>query len=167
MKKLTILIALLLGLVSVSAQAQTALTQTTLSAAMTSGQGGVGTQIITVASATNIVANGVLWIEGSVYRVTAVSGTSISVVNIYMPASHLNAAVVFIVPIQAQYGGNDPTGSCIRGVGGTFPLFSPFTLMFNTTNGDIAACQGNIGSRNWMILTFNRFNPTSNPPVTP
>lgn len=168
MKNLTITFALLLALLCLApaAQAQTAITATTLNGAMVVGQGSPTTQTVTVTSATGMAVNGILWIEGSVYRITAVSGTSITILNTYAPASHLTLAVVYVVPVAAQIG-LDPTGSCIRGTAGLFPFYSPFTLMFNTSNGHIAICRGNLGSRTWAIVSFNQVQPTANPPTTP
>lgn len=156
--------ALMLG-VAMSASAQTATTATTLSLAITNASG--ASQVITVASATGMSANGILWIEGSVYRITAVSGTSITVINTFFPATHLTSAVVYVVQVGQQYNGPEPTGSCLRSTAGGFPAYSPYTLMFNPSTGSIAMCRGNLGSRTWFIVTFNRFNPTANPPVTP
>lgn len=161
------LIALLLFVAaSGSAFAQTAITQTTLSVAITGNPVSGASQVITVSSATGMAANGILWIEGSIYRISSVSGTSITVINTYLPATHLTSAVVYVVPVGAQMGIN-PTGSCIRGTAGTFPAYSPYTLMFNTSDGSIAMCRGGVGSRTWLLGTFNKYNPTANPPTTP
>ena len=160
---LAVFAALFLG-VAASASAQTATTATTITEPMTSVSG--ASQVITVGSATGMAVNGILWIEGSIYRITAVSGTSITVINTYAPATHLTSAVVYVVQAGQQIG-LDPTGSCLRSTAGGPPVYSPFTLMFNTSNGHIAACRGNAGSRTWFITTFNTFNPSANPPVTP
>lgn len=146
--------------------AQQAITQTTLSAAMPAGAAAPTTQQITVTSATGMTVGAVLWIEGSVYRISAISSTTITVVTQYMPASHLTSAIVYVVPIQAQIS-LDPTGSCIRGTTGTFPAYSPYTLMFNTENGHIASCRGSLGSRTWLITMFTAPVTSTNPPVTP
>lgn len=148
-------------------QAQTAITSTTLSAAITAGQGGPSTQQITVSSATGMSVGSVLWIEGSIYRITAISSTTITVITQYAPASHLTSAVVYVVPLQAQIS-YDPTGSCIRGTAGAFPMYSPYTLMFNTENGHIARCAGaTLGSRTWVITAFAAPVSSANPPTTP
>lgn len=162
-KTLLIACALFLAVAS-SAIAQTATTATTLSTAITNAS--PTSIVINVSSATGMAANGILWIEGSVYRITSVSGTAITVINTYAPATHLTSAVVYVVQAGQQFA-LDPTGSCIRGTAGQFPAYSPYTLMFNTSNGHIAACRGALGSRTWFLTTFNQFNPSANPPVTP
>lgn len=163
MKKTLITLLLLLA-TSGTAFAQTAITSTTLSTAITNAS--PTSIVINVGSATGMSVGGILWIEGSVYRITAVNSTAITVINTYFPATHLTSAVVYVVPLGAQYK-VQPTGSCIRGTAGQFPAYSPYTLMFNPSDGTIAMCRGAVGSRTWLIGTFNQYNPTANPPVTP
>ena len=147
MKKTTILFALILGLCALPAGAQTLITTTTLSAALTNGL--PMTTTITVASATGMAVNGTLWIEGSTYRITAVSGTTITVLNQTFPATHASGARVFVVPVGAQIGPNDPVGTCTRGGTGRFPLSAQFGLYFNTFNMHIAQCAG--GAWQWVM----------------
>lgn len=163
MKTLLILITLLLGL-AVPVAAQTAITSTTLSAAITNPS--PTTKTITVASATGISVGSILYIEGEVFRVTAVNGTTLTVLTQYRPATHLTSAVVFVVPVGAQYS-LDPVGSCVRGGTGQFPANSPYTLMFNLTNGNIASCRGALGSRTWTLTNPYAVQLSSNPPATP
>lgn len=152
------------------AQAQTAITRTTLSAAITAAQGQPTSINITVASATGISVGSVLWIEGSVYRVTAVSGTTITVINQWYPASHLSSAGVYVVPLGAQYT-VDPTGSCIRGSTGAFPIYSPYALHFNVTNGTIAHCRAVALTAPtagvWVLTRFVVPVASTDPPQTP
>lgn len=164
MKRFLIFITLLLALAS-PALAQTSITTTTLAAAMT--QPTVGRQVITVNSATGITANTTfLFIDGSFYQVNAVSGTSITVTNTQRPSTHLTSATVYVVPTGAQIS-LDPVGSCIRGTAGSFPQYSPFTLMFNTTTGNIAVCRGALGSRTWQVLSPYAVQLSADPPQTP
>lgn len=162
-----IFIALLVALMVPSrALAQTSITTTTLSAAITA-PAVVGNFTITVASATGMSAGTILYIDGSVYRVVSVSGTTITVTNTFMPATHLTSATVYIVPLAAQIGRN-PVGSCLRSTAGQFPAYSPYALMFNLTTGDVAACRGGLGSRTWVITNpYSVGAPSNNPPQTP
>lgn len=166
MKTLTSILAafvLVLGL-AVGAQAQTSITTTTLSAAITNAS--PTTITITVASATGMAANGILYIDGSVYRIQSVSGTTITVSTVYRPATHLTSATVYIVPVAAQMGLN-PVGSCIRGTAGAFPAYSPYTLMFNLSTGDVGACRGSLGSRIWVLTNpYSVGAASNNPPQT-
>ena len=150
-------------------QAQTAITRTTLSVAITAAQGTPTSQSITVASATGISVGSVLWIEGSVYRITAISGTTITVINQWYPASHLSSAGVYVVPLGAQYT-TDPTGSCVRG-SGAFPLYSPYALHFNVTNGTIAHCRAVALTAPtagvWVLTRFVVPVASTDPPQTP
>lgn len=169
MKNLTIALTLLLAVLVApfTASAQTSITTTTLTNAITT----LATrQNIVVNSATGIVASSTfLYIDGSVYQVNAVSGTTITVTNTFAPYTHNASVTVYVVPIAAQIS-RDPVGSCLRSTAGPFPQYSPFTLMFNTQNGNVAACRGASGSRVWVIT-----NPycnagtgcSGNPPQTP
>lgn len=169
MKTLTILCALLAVLLApFTASAQTSITTTTLTNAIT--QPNTGRQNIVVGSATGITAGATfLYIDGSVYTVNAVSGTTVTVTNTYQPATHNASVTVYIVPLAAQLG-RDPVGSCIRGTAGTAPQYSPFTLMFNTQNGNVARCGVSGTTYTWRIT-----NPYCNaagscsatPPQTP
>jgi hypothetical protein len=170
MKKPLLLVALLAAVLCApfTASAQTAITTTTLTNAITQPQ--TGQQNIVINSATGVVAGSTfLYIDGSVYTVNAVSGTTITVTNTYKPATHNASVVVHVVPIAAQLG-SDPVGSCIRSAAGKAPQYSPFTLMFNTQNGNIARCAlTSVGVYNWRIV--NPFcnvagSCSGNPPQT-
>ncbi len=166
MKRLSILLlfALLCVLPSM-AGAQTSITTTTLSVAISAPN--TGSQVITVASATGISVGTILYVDGSVYRVLAVSGTSVTVINTYRPATHLTSATVYVVPLAAQVGLN-PIGSCIRSTAGVPPQYSPYTLMFNLITGDVARCAGTLGSRTWVLTNpYSVGSPSGAPPQTP
>lgn len=147
MNRILITIALLV-LAAAPASAQTAITQTALASAITSPA--PTTKTFSVDSATGITVGSILYIEGEVFRVTAVSGTSITALTQYRPATHLVDARVWVVPVTAQISLN-PIGSCIRGTAGTFPQYSPYTVMFNLTTGDVATCNGAAGSQTWTV----------------
>lgn len=155
--------ALLLTLGAVPVAAQTSITSTTLAAAVTDPA--PTAKNISVTSATGMVANGILYIDGAVYQILSVNGTTIRVINQERPATHLTSAVVYVVPVAAQIGLN-PVGSCIRG-SGQVPQYSPYTLMFNLSTGDIASCRGGLGSRAWVITNPYQVQLSSNPPQTP
>lgn len=169
MKRLILLCALLIASVSPAA-AQTSITTTTLTNAIT-GSSTVGQFNIVVGSATGITANSTyLYIDGSVYRVNAVSGTTITVTSVALPATHNASVTVYVVPIAAQ-AGHDPVGSCIRGTAGAFPQYSPYTIMFNAGNGNMYTCRDS-GSG---VFVWRITNPYCNtggscsgaPPQTP
>lgn len=161
MKTLFILLALLMALAAPVA-AQTSITTTTITEPITSAA--PTTKVITVASNTGLTVNGILYIDGAVYRITAINSTLITVVDQQRPSTHLDNATVYVVPVQAQMGLN-PVGSCIRGTGGQFPAYSPYTLMFNLSTGDVARCTGALGSRVWQITNPYGVIPRSNNPA--
>lgn len=169
MKKLTILLALILAVLvtPVTVAAQTSINVPTLSNAITT----LATrQDIVVSSATGIAVNSTfLWIDGSVYQVNAISGTTITVTNTFRPATHNASVNVYVVPVGAQLG-LDPVGSCIRGTGGRPPQYSPYTLMFNFTTGRIAACRIHVldaGKFNWRLTSpYDAGTPSDDPPQT-
>lgn len=90
MKK--ILFALVaVAFLAVPASAQTYLTDTTLSAAITATQ----TQF-TVASATDIEAGGALYIDHEYMDVVSVSGTRVTVSRTQRPTAHVSGSVVYV-----------------------------------------------------------------------
>jgi len=110
-----------------SAGAQTILTQTTLSSAVTS----TSQTYVTVASATGITANStVLYVydgQGELMFVNSVNGTTIGVTrgSNGSPAAstHPNGALVFVAPPNA-IASQPPTGSCTRANVPYLPLIS-------------------------------------------
>lgn len=167
MKTLTIVLVLLLSLVAglVPASAQTAITTTTITEPVTNA---APTQtILTVAATTGMAVNGVLYLDGSVYRILAISGLNVTVIQQRQPATHLDNAKVWVVPLAAQVGQN-PVGSCIRSTAGTVAQgYSPYTIMFNLTTGDMATCRGATGGLRWYITNQYGYAPSADPPVTP
>lgn len=124
MKKFLICVFAVVGLLLCSdlANAQTILTNTTLSAALTTTNG----KFITVASATGITApvtsdptkQTFLWVDKELMEVQAVSGTTITVLRGAHgtgASTHANAAFVFVIPaFKATFFGVLPNGSCTR-----------------------------------------------------
>lgn len=146
MKRILITLVALLTLAVVPASAQTYLSTTTLSAAVTASQNSV-----TVASASGIVAGGKLYIDHELLNVTAVSGTTISVFRPQGPTAHNSAAVVIVIPVAAQPSAlvtTDPrAGACT-------PSSYSFLPIINTDTGNVWLCwaQGSSGpnaSRLW------------------
>ena len=115
--------------------AQTAMTNTTLSVAY-SANNGVYPSILTLASATNVSANGYLYIDHDVFLVTTayVSGT---VVNVKCGSSstkcephNANAVVWVVAPgTQARLGFRTytPYGGCTRVNEAVLPIFNVLT----------------------------------------
>lgn len=161
MKTLFILFALLLALAAPVA-AQTSITTTTITEPVTSPA--VGAITLTVAATTGMAANGILYVDGSVYRILSISSLDVRVIQTQRPATHLDNASVYVVPVGAQIGLN-PVGSCIRGTAGAFPQYSPYTLMFNLTTGDVWRCAGNLGSRIWVGSNPYAVGSASNNPA--
>lgn len=130
MKKTLQFAALILGLaLCAPAFGQTVLTMTTLSAAVSDSS----VQRFTLASATGVTAPStsdstkatVLYVDREAVDVTAVSGTTITVMrgtNSTAGRSHISGALVFVIPSYlvtfsgGSYGGNPavPAGSCTR-----------------------------------------------------
>lgn len=133
MKKL-ILILTLLTLAAVPVSAQTYLTSTTLSSAVTSP---TQTQIV-VASATGIAAGGALYVDHELMIVTAVSGTTITVTRFQAPNTHAASSTVIIIPAAARATAlvtRDPrAGSCTL----TDYQYLP---IINTDTGNVWLCR--------------------------
>ena len=114
-----LLVSSLVALLASVASAQTILTMTTLSTAVTS----TSTSTVTVGSSTGITANStVIYVadtgnSGEAMFVNAVSGTTLSVQRGYQTLgkarTHLSGALVFVGPPNA-FGTIQPSGSCTR-----------------------------------------------------
>ncbi len=156
---------LALGIVE-TASAQTSITTTTLTNAITTTA--VKQDIVVASTSGMAVGTTFLYIDGSFYRIDAIaSATGLTVTNQYFLASHNASVTVYVVPIAAQIGIN-PVGSCIRGTTGKFPLYAPYTLLFNTQNGNVARCAGNLNARTWVITNpYAVGSPSIAPPQTP
>lgn len=118
----TLILSLFMGLAMLPAFAQTILTNTTLSAAVTSSNA----KLIVVASATGINAPSTsdftkqtyLWVDREMMEVESVNSTTITVVrgaHGTAAATHASSAFVFVIPAsKATLFGILPTGSCTR-----------------------------------------------------
>lgn len=160
-KRLIALLALILALGAAPAFAQTGIDDTTLNGAITATQ----TSIV-LTSATGVVANGVLYVDGEFMTVnsTYASGTTIPVTRAQNPSPHLTSAQVYVVPVGARIG-RRLVGSCVRG--GT-AQGEAYTLVFNMSNGDIGRCAGSLGSRTWRWTNaYDPGTPSAAPPETP
>lgn len=142
------LAAALLALVALiavpSASAQTILTTTTLSAAVTATNG----VPIAVTSATGITAgNTLIFVDTEAMFVNAVSGTTLSVTRGYFGGrseTHISGALVWIGPPQAfgwALPGGYPAGSCTRTALGVNNNYLPY---INTDTGVISDCIGGV-----------------------
>lgn len=158
---------LLLLAIGSSVSAQTSITTTTLTNAITTR---ATRQSIVVGATTGMTAGSTfLYIDGSIYQINSVdSSTGVTVTNTYYPATHLASVTIYVVPLGAQIGRN-PVGSCIRSTAGGPPQYSPYTLMFNTQTGDVAACRGGtLGSRSWVLTNpYSVGGASNNPPQSP
>lgn len=88
---LTLLVALL---VAVPVSAQTYLTTTTTSTAISGDV--IPNQTIRVASATDIEANGSLYIDHELFGVVSVSGTTVTVSRTQRPTAHVSGSRVIV-----------------------------------------------------------------------
>jgi hypothetical protein len=156
MNKLTIAVTLLLGL-ACSAFGQTALTQTTLAAAVATSS----TTTVRLASVTGVVANStILYFEdgsggpGEAMFVNSVSGTAVGVTRGYngTPAKpHINTTLVLLGPTSAFLNA-EPTGSCTNGVGQ-----AAFAPAINLKTGNQWLCSSISGQ--WIPGFFNASAP--------
>lgn len=123
----------------VSTQAQTALNETTLSAAVTAGQ-----NFVTVASATGAVAGGGLYVDREYMTIGSgyTSGTRIPVVRAGAAVSHAASVPVYIAPAVA-FVNRDYDGSCVAAEQDYLPRV-------NVSNGNIWDC--NSAVEKWVNL---------------
>lgn len=141
-------------LVAVPAAAQTALTSTTISGAVTDRT----QRTVVVASATGITAGSTsLFIPttGEVMPVTGVSGTTITVVRggagAFPAAPIANSATVIIAPPNATFAGVNPRGNCS---GANAP---EYYQLINVLTADVNVClAANIWeARNGLPLNYD------------
>jgi len=151
-KNLFAIVALML-VPLIGAQAQTALTQTTLSAAVTST-----TDTFTVVSATGISANINLYIIdkghvlGELVTVRSVSGTTLKVNRGGgFQRDHVTGSLVVIAPVASAFKSHNPYGSCTGSATGYAPWI-------NTTTGEQWLCSSVTGG--W-VPGFGNSNPKS------
>lgn len=100
MKKILVALVVTLGLLAVApvtVTAQTYLRTTTLSTSITSTQ-----TTFAVASATGVAAGGALFVDAEFMPISAVSGTSVTVVRAQRPIAHAASAVVIVASAAAK-----------------------------------------------------------------
>jgi hypothetical protein len=159
MKRFAAVLSFLVVLGSMALNAQTILTNTTLSTALTTTSG----TVLTLTSATGVNAPNTtdptkatfLYIDRELMGVTAVSGTTINVsrgVAGTVAASHISGAVVYVVP---NYEGTwfqlqPPQGSCTRGQG-----IAQYLPVLSVTYGVFSDCNGGqwVNSFTWSQTT--------------
>jgi hypothetical protein len=138
-KALLILAALALLLSPMGAHAQATLTSTTLSAAVTSESG----QTIRVTSATGFSIDYLVFVDAEAMRVTAISGTAISVrrgTSGTNGTTHASGATVYVGPAN-YFSTKNRAGSCTS----TNELVLP---VINVVNANIFQCTSSL----WVII---------------
>lgn len=152
MKKLTLLTLVLL---SSFAFGQTYLTQTTLSAAVTSSQ-----RTIPLASVSGLTAgNSFVFVDGEVMGVNVVNTSNVQVTrgsSGSIAASHASSAPAFLIPSGAadSIKSFSPIGSCTR----SNLLYLP---VFNSRNGQVSDCVSGV----WVSALYS--SPVTQPSLSP
>ena len=165
MKTLKLAVAFLV-LALASASAQTILTVTTLSTAITSRK----TQNIVLASATGVVAGVDLIIDAEVVNVVSINSTTAYVVRGYgstAGATHLSGTPVVVVPVAAigySLVSFDPEGSCARG-SSTTAQSTLYLPIYNTRNGNYSDCINGVWVSSQMIPLASAASLLQNIPV--
>lgn len=140
------------ALVASPVQAQSTITNTTLSAAVTAT-----TFTVTVASATGAVAGSFIYVDRELMLINAASGTTLTVQRAQGgtgPQGHASGATV-LVGTGAQFQSVDPNyGTCT-----TSSYRATTKPWVNTTNGNVWLCRFGAGG----IGTWQATNPT---PIT-
>lgn len=160
MKKLLLAVTFILStLAAVSVQAQTYLTNTTLSSAVTATQ-----TTVTVASATNVAAGGALFIDHEVMSVQSVSGTTVTVTRVQRPQAHAASAVVYVVTaaqrpfVLLTHNGARRMGQCSTSTSST-PSVALASIRFlpliDIDTGDFYNCRRNGASGSWVWNVTN------------
>lgn len=173
---LFLILAAVLALgVPLGAQAQTATTQTILSAAITSATANQ----ITVASATGITAssqtsNFACWTDGEFLRITGVNGTTLTVVRGYQTTratTHLTSSVVWCGVMGASAGGiGNPFGN-ITPVPGSQCTSTQYSYLpiINYQTGDWSNCLTSARGGQWVTYSYRLWtagHPIVNVPDT-
>lgn len=171
MKKLILILVALVALAAVPASAQTFLTNTTLSSAVTS----TSQRTFVVASATGIEVGGQLFIDQELVTVTAISGTTITVNRFQRPALHAASAVVFVATKAQSITNFLPTSAARRAGACSFSTSSTngtalagMTLpIVDTDTGDMYGCRRNGASGSWVwnVTNVQAFNGTGSLPL--
>ena len=158
MKKVLFALLVLLS-VSVPVSAQTYLTNTTLSSAVTST-----TQTNWVlASATGVEVGGQLYVDQELVSVTAISGTTITVRRSQRPMLHAASAVVFVATKAQSQTNFLPSAAAKRSGACSFSTsyfnaaaLAGMTLPFiDTDTGDIYGCRRNGAGSSWVWNVTN------------
>lgn len=157
LRSLVLLIGIM-GLLALPAQAQTILTQGTVSTAVTS----TTTTTVIVSSATGLAVNTTSLffpITGEIMSVNSISGTTVGVTrgaNGTVPQL-LAASAVFIIAQTGSVVGYEPGGACTRGQG--IARFSP---VISSRSGNIYVCRSSIWQgTNTRLITYNSTAPFS------
>jgi hypothetical protein len=146
MKRILITLALILGL-SAPSLAQTTLTTTTLSNAITSASG----QTVVVLSATTVDVGTILYIDHEAMQVNAINGTTLSVSRgVQGTAANTHAggtggATVIIAP-KASLAGNGPFGLSVISqsdppAGTCTPAQYRYLPIINAVTGNVWQCR--------------------------
>lgn len=146
--------------VPIGAQAQTATTQTVLSAAITSPNA----TNISVASATGISAssqttNFACWTDGEFMRVTGVNGTNLTVTRGYQTTratTHLTSSVVWCGTMGGSANGIGypfTNASPVPGSGCTSTQFGNLPIM-NYQTGDLSNCLTSARGGQWVTYSY-------------
>lgn len=168
MKKLIIALTLL-TLAAVPVSAQTYLTTTTLSAAVTTPtattQAG---NVINLTSATTAAVGGAVYIDHELMTITAISGTRLTVVRGAggtVATTHNNGATVIIAPVAAltgvipaftQLGGRPLAGSCN-------PANYRYLPIVDTDSGNVHLCWDKGGGQGRIWSFTNLYPPNGLP----
>jgi len=161
MKRILIVALAFLALAAVPVSAQTYLSTTTLSQAVTS----TSQRQFTLASGSGIVANVQLFVDHELVGVASCANTACTIVNVtrnQKPALHASGATVIIAPLAAvptafvPNGGQPKAGACN-------PASYPFLPIVNTDTGDVYLCwgQGSSGfnaARLWHVTNVLSLN---------
>lgn len=151
MKRILVALLFAFTLAAWPAQAVTALSSTTLAAAVTD----VNASSISVTSATGFTVGYGLYVDREYMVITSISGTRIGVARGWggtVAKTHLNAATVIVGP-AAAFQTVDQSGSCVV-------ANQLYSVLINISNGNIWLCRSISGSVYWTAtntayLTYN------------
>ena len=160
MTMVRVFLALILTLsLSAAVSAQTHLTSTTNSAAISATQ-----TTFALASATGVAAGGALYIDRELMSVRSVSGINVTVVRGQsgtVANAHSASRTVIIIPsaaVPTVVSSTDPTP--INGVGGCTYTAHRYLPIINVTNGNVWTCRWVSNVRVWAatnetLITYN------------
>lgn len=158
MKKIILSLLVVLAM-AVPVSAQTFLTNTTLSSAVST----TTQNVWVVASATNIEVGGQLFVDQELVTVLAVSGTNITVARTGRPMIHSASAVVFVATKAQRITNFLPhsaavrSGQCSTSTSSTNSVaLSGMTLpIVDTDTGDMYGCRRNGAGGSWVWNVTN------------